>query len=226
MFALNNKIKFPISPQKRYIYKHLSEFKLYLNKNNCSSRLILDVGGGTSHYKYIFEPSCYKYIPLDISQKPNLEIIGAAQKLPIKPSIFDIVLCVEVLEHIYETYDVLGELNRILKPGGYLVLAVPFIIGYHDAIDFYRFTEDALNRLLIESGFKIIKINKRGGIFSCLAGIIFQLPTQVFKSRKLSIFLTMFIIPLMYIFYALDYLDNKKSFTLGFDILALKVEGM
>jgi len=38
---------------------------------------------------------------------------------------FDVIICTEVLEHIYEYREVLGELLRVLKKGGALILTFP-----------------------------------------------------------------------------------------------------
>jgi SAM-dependent methyltransferase len=46
-------------------------------------------------------------------------------KLPFRDGIFDVVVCSEVLEHVVENRTAVGELLRVLKPGGDLVVTVP-----------------------------------------------------------------------------------------------------
>lgn len=48
-----------------------------------------------------------------------------AQALPFSDGCFDKIICSEVLEHIPDYRKVLGEINRVLKPGGVLVASVP-----------------------------------------------------------------------------------------------------
>ncbi|MBF0302604.1 MAG: class I SAM-dependent methyltransferase [Desulfamplus sp.] len=46
-------------------------------------------------------------------------------RLPFGDNSFDVIICSEVMEHIYEEEKALEELKRILKPGGQLALTVP-----------------------------------------------------------------------------------------------------
>lgn len=62
--------------------------------------------------------------------RPNhnsLWSLAAAEitRLPFKNQSYDIVICSEVLEHIPDHHRAVGELIRILKPNGYLVISVP-----------------------------------------------------------------------------------------------------
>ena len=62
---------------------------------------------------------------------------------------FDLIICLYVLEHVYDVHSAAARLHRALRPGGRLVLAVPHVYPYHDEpIDFWRFTEHSLRRLL------------------------------------------------------------------------------
>jgi len=50
---------------------------------------------------------------LDINYK-----VGVAEKLPYQDNTFDVVICVDVLEHVSDYYQVVSEIYRVLKPGG------------------------------------------------------------------------------------------------------------
>ena len=43
---------------------------------------------------------------------------GVGEALPFRADHFDVVVCVDVLEHVTSLRDVLGEVARVLKPGG------------------------------------------------------------------------------------------------------------
>jgi ubiquinone/menaquinone biosynthesis C-methylase UbiE len=51
--------------------------------------------------------------------------LGDISKLKYPDKYFDIVVCSEVLEHIFEYKDVIKELKRVLKSDGYLIIAFP-----------------------------------------------------------------------------------------------------
>ncbi|MGZ0220695.1 MAG: class I SAM-dependent methyltransferase, partial [Acidimicrobiales bacterium] len=57
---------------------------------------------------------------------PGLDIVQAdATAMPQQDDSFDFVFILEVLEHVPEPAVVLAEMQRIIKPGGYLIAGVP-----------------------------------------------------------------------------------------------------
>ena len=63
---------------------------------------------------------------------PSYFVDLETQKLPAKDDTFDIILCCEVLEHLdVDPMFMLAELNRVLKPGGRLILTTPNITSSH-----------------------------------------------------------------------------------------------
>jgi len=58
---------------------------------------------------------------------------------------YDSVLCLNVLEHVFDTETAVKNLRRALVEGGTLYVAVPFMFPLHDEPhDYWRFTEHAL----------------------------------------------------------------------------------
>jgi SAM-dependent methyltransferase len=75
-------------------------------------------------------------------------IIGSLLDTPFADGEFDTIVCNAVLEHVPQIEKVMSELARSLKPGGNLIVAIPFLQPFHaDPTDFRRYTEDGIREL-------------------------------------------------------------------------------
>jgi SAM-dependent methyltransferase len=59
-------------------------------------------------------------------RKANLD---SSAPLPFDSATFDVVTCLETLEHLHDTDHMVSEIRRLLRPGGYAILAVPRLDG-------------------------------------------------------------------------------------------------
>jgi SAM-dependent methyltransferase len=74
---------------------------------------------------------------------------------------FDLVLCMYVLEHVYDVAAAVENMRRAVVPGGTVLMTVPHLYPYHDEpIDFWRFTEHSLRRLCQD--FSSVEIRHKG----------------------------------------------------------------
>src|ERR1044072_362687 len=78
---------------------------------------------------------------------------GSLEETPFPDSTFDVVLALDVLEHLEDDDAGLRAITRLLKPGGLLVITVPafpFLWGSHDLISEHhrRYTKRSLRSLL------------------------------------------------------------------------------
>ena len=136
---------------------------------------LLDVGCGSSPYRALF--SHCAYVGLDIDS-PTTRRIGTAdlfydgKTFPIATNSFDSILCNQVLEHVFEPDHFVGEMARVLRPGGKLVLSVPFVWDEHEQpYDYARYSSFGLQALLKRNGFEITRHTRTLGN----AGVLFQL---------------------------------------------------
>lgn len=108
---------------------------------------------------------------LDIQDGPNIDYVGSAERLPFENTSFDLIITQETLEHVSDPFLAMGEISRILKPGGKLYCQLPFIIGFHPGPnDYWRFSEQGIKELIKRSGLKILNsgITVGGeGIIAC-----------------------------------------------------------
>lgn len=132
---------------------------------------LLDVGCGSMPYRSDVEASGASYSGVDVEARADGVIIvdSATDMSAISDSVYDSVLCSEVLEHIAEPHLALGEMARVLRPGGSLILTVPFMGRLHEEpFDFFRYTEHGLRSLLEAADFEVTSIEITGSLFSLI----------------------------------------------------------
>lgn len=130
---------------------------------------VVDVGCGIQPFRHMFSPET-RYIGLDTVdskahfgyETPDTRYYsGITWPLPAKSA--DFILCTETLEHIPDPGPFLDEAFRCLKPGGRLLLTVPFAARWHFIpYDYWRYTPSGLDRLLKEAGFHDTRVFARG----------------------------------------------------------------
>lgn len=136
---------------------------------------MLDIGCGTKPYQSLFTVDSYIGLDIatEISRKVGLaDYLYDGRSFPFSDASFDSALCNQVLEHVFNPDEFLLEINRILKPGGKLLLTVPFVWDEHEQPnDYARYSTFGLHWLLKKSGFRIIEHRKLGAD----ATILFQM---------------------------------------------------
>jgi SAM-dependent methyltransferase len=75
------------------------------------------------------------------------------QTIPFEDASFDHILCTEVLEHVEDPASLIAEMSRVLRPGGTIVVTVPFSARVHHAPhDYHRYTSFRLRSLFAPVG--------------------------------------------------------------------------
>jgi len=91
------------------------------------------------------------------------------EPLPIENEAADTVISLSVMEHLREPQVFLNEAQRILKPGGAMILQVPFMWWVHEApYDYFRYTPYGLRYLLERAGFVDITVTPSSGFFTMM----------------------------------------------------------
>jgi SAM-dependent methyltransferase len=86
---------------------------------------------------------------------------------------FDTVILSDVLEHLTRPAQVLSEIARVLRPGGYLIMNVPFMYWVHEQPhDYYRYTRYGLEWLLAEADLQVSSLDPVGGMPEVLGDIV------------------------------------------------------
>lgn len=141
--------------------EHLNKFIEKSARNLSGQNIkVLEIGAqGRSDVSEYFSNSTIE--TLDIVNDHNPTYLGDITKFNdhIPDSSFDIICCLEVLEHTLNPFSAVVELRRLLKDGGYLLASAPLNWRIHGPIpDCWRFTEFGWRVLLKD--FEIIEIDK------------------------------------------------------------------
>lgn len=130
-----------------------------------SQSLVLDVGCGLRPYEEFFADGSYTGIDVATSgrteggKKPDRFFDGV--QIPFAGAYFDAIICTEVLEHCVSPEELVKEMYRVLKPGGRILITVPFIWGVHESpFDFRRYSPFGLIKLIEGADFHIDQLGK------------------------------------------------------------------
>jgi len=86
------------------------------------------------------------------------------QRLPLGDASVDTIVLSCVLEHVPDPAAVWGDMHRVLRPGGKVLVCVPFLYPLHELPhDYYRYTEFGLRRLAETAGFEVVSLEAMGG---------------------------------------------------------------
>lgn len=128
---------------------------------------------------------------------PTLQFqTGPIERLPFATASFDAVLAFELIEHVASPSVFIGEVYRVLRPGGLLALTTPNVecgrrMGWHQWTGFltsfehlYFFNSQSLERMLSRSGIAVVAVYSQG------EGRISEFRTERLKTvlRRLRLF--------------------------------------
>ena len=132
-------------PTRKPLQKYLKRISTRFDNKD-----ILEIGSGNpkrnQSMKKLFQNS-RSFVQTDVNQEYGhqyLDIINISDT----QKKFDLVLCTNVLEHIFEIEEAISNLTYLMKEDGYLIISMPFIYPLHDEPeDYWRLTEHNLRKL-------------------------------------------------------------------------------
>lgn len=153
------------------------------------SGAVLDVGCGEMPFR-AYLPKGTRYVGLDVAEAvsfgmrdhPDIVMFDGVT-IPFDDNSWDNILCTEVLEHTIDPAALIAEMLRVLRPGGTLLVTVPFAARVHHAPhDYQRFTRYRLARML--AGFQSVQVLERGNDLAVIANKLIVLNARLLTGQN------------------------------------------
>lgn len=238
MKSLFNRFRLFISPLFLARYYNLKSVKAAVDKYKFKGK-VLDFGCGDKPYKYLFKYGTdYKGIDFKSHSSTNCfpytespdyyfqDDYAKTFKMSFKDEKFDHVVSFQVLEHHQDPEMMFHEIFRIVKPGGYVLITVPFLGGIHgEPVDFQRFTKYGL-QVRAEKYGKILELKEQGSIASVISTFFGEeLIRFTGKSRLHYLLGVIIFLPFLlysYLAFILDKIFSSRHIFLNYLILIKK----
>jgi SAM-dependent methyltransferase len=121
----------------------------WLRAQDAAGRRVLDVGCGDRPYAELFPGA----VGFDVPGNPLADLHGSIEAIPVDGAAFDLVLCLQVLEHVGDPAAAVRELRRVVRPGGRVLLSTHGVYPFHpNPDDLWRWTQQGLERLFRANG--------------------------------------------------------------------------
>jgi SAM-dependent methyltransferase len=104
--------------------------------------------------------------------------------LPLGDNEFDSIILTDVLEHLAYPDRLWGEMRRMLRTGGVVLVGVPFLYWKHEEPhDYHRYTDHRLRLFCADHGFEVLSLAPYGGA----GDVIFDTVAKTFAARSTTI---------------------------------------
>lgn len=128
---------------------------------------VLDVGCGAMPFKRLvyngeYRPPFTEWVGLDV--RPVGDIEADMEEMPVADGSFDSVLCVNALQYSKNPILALGEMSRVLKPGGTLLLVCPNVEA-EDESSYFNFKMRALLEWTHDFGLELVEAKTASKLF-------------------------------------------------------------
>lgn len=117
---------------------------------------VVDYGCADVPYRRFF-PADTDYLAADLPGNPHANVvIDPDGRLEVEDESADVVMSTQVLEHVVDPAVYLAECQRVLRPGGQLLLSTHGFMVYHpDPDDYWRWTCAGLRKVVEDAGFEV-----------------------------------------------------------------------
>jgi 2-polyprenyl-3-methyl-5-hydroxy-6-metoxy-1,4-benzoquinol methylase len=155
---------------------------------------VLDVGAGDRPYRELFPDA----VALDMPGNPHADLHGSVDAIPAEDASFDVVVCLQVLEHVPDPAAAVRELRRVVRPGGRVLLSTHGVYPFHpNPNDLWRWTHQGLERLFLTNAeWSSVTVRPGAGTALTLAMINAHFVDLFFKRARVRVLATPFVVAL------------------------------
>jgi SAM-dependent methyltransferase len=164
----------------------------WLRLHSAGGADILDVGCGDRPYAELFP----RAVGFDVPGNPHADLHGSLEAIPVDDASFDLVLCLQVLEHVPDPAAAVRELHRVVRPGGRVLLSTHGVYPFHpNPDDLWRWTHQGLERLFLTNGaWSSVTVRPGAGTAATLAMTNAHLIDLLFKRLHARALATPFVV--------------------------------
>jgi SAM-dependent methyltransferase len=142
--------------------------------STCRGR-VLDVGAGQAPWRELLGDAEYVGVDVESAAEFGMQrnpgiVYYDGVRIPFPDSSFDHVMCSEVLEHVPDADAFVAELSHVVRPGGSIILTIPWSARLHHLPhDYRRLTRYGLVALMRAAGCDRIRVEERGNDVAVIA---------------------------------------------------------
>jgi len=165
--------------------------------------MVLDIGAGTGKMLSELKTKGWEVMGIDREQEAvkwskkrgvKVKLTDIEKKLPFKKNSFDLVLALDVLEHLNKDGKSLQEIGRVLKSEGVAIITVPayqWLFNYWDKMLGHRrrYSKSLLRKIIKIGKFKI-EFLSYFSMFTLFPSILVRLVKKLFIKTETSDFQT------------------------------------
>jgi SAM-dependent methyltransferase len=132
-----------LTPPSPAEFSHRHNFTAYMKiVAGMTARLprgrVLDLPAGAGQMSQALRDQGHEVVPADINaHDPSYVWVDMTARLPFPDESFDAVVCLEGIEHVLRPHDLLGELFRVCRVGGSVIVSTPNISSMFSRIQFF-----------------------------------------------------------------------------------------
>jgi SAM-dependent methyltransferase len=162
--ALRRGRRAPVRTQFDYLHvrRLVEDIEAALGRISGPIRDVLDVYCGSRPYDDLL-PEGARCVGLDVvgNEYGGIADVISDEFLPFEDESFDLVTCYEAFQYVEDPARGVAEIRRVLRPGGTVLVTVPFLWEYNRTILEHRYTEPELVALF--DGWDDARVVENGG---------------------------------------------------------------